>query len=299
MTNGHPQTPARDVVLFEESGDPFDPRRHGAPPIRERIQISGDVYIERLPGELNRHIKSACAFRGYNWDINMHALPTLYAFVRETDDGGAWDAAQQLQIAVSLSRLCHPTSIALEFSGRVFSPGQRHRTDFVVQPSLIAGHGNQAFIPDPGERNWLTEADVANLPALIASFATAPERIRRAAWFHEYAARTEHVAVRFALAVTAIEALVHVERTRSTRQFVVGVTGLARDCGLTFSDGQAEDAYDHRSRYAHGVTVRAAPSQVLIDLEAVLRAALRRALLDATYAATFSVDAAIRAHSPL
>jgi hypothetical protein len=131
------------------------------------------------------------------------------------------------------------------------------------------------------------------------AFGGAPERVRRAAWFHEYAARTEHVPVRLALAAAGIEALVHVERTRSTRQFVVGAAGMAIDCGLRFTEAQAADAYDHRSTYAHGVTVRAAPPPVLIELESVLRSAIRMALLDATYAAVFITDAAIRARFPL
>ena len=117
--------------------------------------------------------------------------------------------------------------------------------------------------------------------------------------FHEYAARTEHVPVRLTLAASGIEALVHVERGRSTRQFVVGATGLADDCRLTFTVAQATDAYDQRSRYAHGTTVRAAPPQVLIDLEGVLRAAISKALLDTTYGAVFASDASIRARFPL
>jgi hypothetical protein len=297
--NGTQELPIRDVVLFEDTGDPFDSRKNDDPPILNRVQLAPELYIERLPAPLNRHVKSACAFRGYNWEIHMDTFPTLYAFVRETNDTGEWDDGQWLQTAVALSRLCNPTSIGLEFAGRVFAPGVRHRTDYVVQPSLIAGHGSQAFVPDPNGRNWLTVADVAPLPALIASFANAPDRVRRAAWLHEYAARTEQVAVRLTLVASGIEALVHVERVRSTRQFVAGATGLANDCGLTFTAAQAEDAYDHRSRYAHGATVRAAPPQVLIDLEAVLRGSIRRALLDAPYGVVFATDATIRARFPL
>jgi hypothetical protein len=298
MANGRAEPNVRDVILFDRTGDPFDPRLDAAPPIRDRIDLGAGVYIERLPEPLNRRIKSACAFRGYNWEIQMDAIPTLYAFVRDTRDADAWDAGEQLQIALALSRLCNPTSMALEYAARVLAPGVR-QADYVIEPALIAGHGNQAFIPDPAGRNWLTPDDVRDLPALIAAFLGAPERIRRAGWFHEYAARTEHVPVRLTLAVTGIEALVHVDRERSTRQFVVGATGLSNDCGLAFTDAQATDAYDQRSRYAHGQTVRAAPPQVLIDLEEVLRAAIKRALLDAAYSAVFADDAAIRARFPL
>jgi hypothetical protein len=289
-----PEPSVRDVVLFESDRAAVDPRWISHPPIRTRIDLGGGVCIQPLPGELSRFVKSACAFRGHNWRIVMHTLPTPYAFVRDLPDGDRWDADQQLQVAIALSRLCNPTSIGLEFAARVYAPGIRHPTEYLVEPSLIAGHGNQAFIPDSAGRNWLTTEDVVDLPAMIAAFATVPERVRRAAWFHEYASRIEHVPVRFALTVTGIEALVHVERWRSTRQFVSGACGLAKDVGLPFTDADATSAYDQRSRYAHGATVHAAAPALLISVEAVLRAALKRTLLDPEYGAVFAEDARIR-----
>jgi hypothetical protein len=299
LTGGTGELPIRDVVLFEGSGEPFDPRRNTSPPIKDRLALGGGVHVERLPAELNRKIKSACAFRGHNWEIHMDTLPTLYTFVREAHDSAPWDEDERLGIAIALSRLCNPTSVAMEFAARVYAPGVRHQTDYVIEPALIAGHGNQAFIPDPDGRNWLTVDDVADLPAMTEAFASAPERVRRAAWFHEYAARTEHVPVRLTLVAAGIEALVHIEKRFSTKQFVVGAVGLATDCGLTFTTAQASDAYDQRSRYAHGVTVRSAPPQVLIELETVLRAAIRKTLRDSSYADIFAADASIRARFPL
>src|SRR4051812_25151525 len=118
MGNGSEESPIRDVVLFEDSGNRFDPRRTDDPPIFNRVQLAPNVFIERLPAQLNRYVKNACAFRGYNWEIRMDTFPTLYAFVRETKDTAEWDDGQLLQTAVSLSRLCHPTSIGLEFAGK-------------------------------------------------------------------------------------------------------------------------------------------------------------------------------------
>ena len=37
-----------------------------------------------------------------------------------------------------------PTSIALEYAARVYAPGVR-QADYVIQPALISGHGNQAL----------------------------------------------------------------------------------------------------------------------------------------------------------
>jgi len=299
MPTGSQEPPVRDLVLFESGRAIADDRWAASPPIRAKIDLGSGVYIERLPSEVNRVVKSACAFRGHNWHIEMDTLPTLYAFARDAPDGDRWDDSQALQVAIALSRLCHPTSIGLEFAARVFAPGVRHSTDYLVEPSLIAGHGNQAFIPDPAGRDWLSPPDVLDLPVMIAAFSAAPERVRRAAWFHEYASRTEHIPVRLTLAVTGIEALVHVERQRSTRQFVAGLCGLSADVGLTFSEDDAFNAYDQRSRSAHGTTVQAEASPLLIEVEVTLRAGLKRALVDLNYGATFADDASIRRRFPL
>jgi hypothetical protein len=295
------EPPVRDFVLFENGGNPFDSRMTEYPPIRGRILLGGGVYIEHLPADLNRKIKSASAFRGYNWDLNMSTLPTFYGFVRDVDNPDErWDQSEALQLAVGLSRLCHPTSIGLEYAVRVYAPGTRFADDYVIEHSLIAGHGNQAFIPDLHGRNWLTPGYVDELPALQARFPQAPDRIKRAAWFFEYAARTEHVPIRLTLVAAGIEALVHVEKIRSTKQFVVGAMGLARDSGITYTQEQAVDAYDRRSRYAHGASIRAvAAPPMLIALEDVLRNALRRAILDTSYGQIFNDDVAIRARFPL
>ena len=290
------EPPIRDVVLFEHYVDrtnlPAEDR-----PIDTRIDLGSALYIDRLPGEINRITKSACLCRGHNWSLTS-ALPTLYAFVMDTEDPDKWDALQRLQTAVALSRICHPTSIGLEWSAKVFARGVR-QADFVIVPSLIDGHGSHAFVSDTSRRNWLTPHDVATLPRLIESLPAAPERVARALWFHEYCARTEHIPIRCALAVTALEALVHVERVRSTRQFVAGVLGMASDCGIPFSQEKAADVYDHRSRYAHGVSVLTDAVPLLNDLETLLRAVLHKLLMDPAYGDIFRSDDSIRRKFPL
>lgn len=281
----------RDVIPFERSV--WGVERQAHPPIEDRVDLGDGIYIEHLPNHLNQKLQDAWAPRGYHWDLHTHTIPVLYAFVRDTVESADWDGDMKLQVAVALSRFCHPTSIGLEYAATVFGPGVRHQ-DYQIRPAMIVGHGNQAFIPDPNGRNWLTPADVADLPAMIAAFATIPARVQRAVWFHEYAARTEQVPVRLTLVATGIEALVHIERHRSTQQFAVGAVGLAADCDLTYTDAQARNAYDRRSRYAHGVSVSGSPNAVLIDLEAVLRAAIRKTLLDPHYAAIFADDAETR-----
>jgi hypothetical protein len=88
---------------------------------------------------------------------------------------------------------------------------------------------------------------------------------------YEYAARTEHVPVRWTLTATAMEALTHVERFRSTHQFVRGATGLAAMCGIAFSEADAKDAYHERSSDAHGATVGPTSPPLLVLMEELVR----------------------------
>jgi hypothetical protein len=73
---------------------------------------------------------------------------------------------------------------------------------------------------DPNSRNWLTVDDVADLPAMTDAFASVPERVRRAAWFHEYAARTEHVPVRLPPRCRRNRGACSSREEVSTKQFV-------------------------------------------------------------------------------
>ncbi len=59
MGNGTLEWPIRDVVLFEDTGYPFDSRKNDDPPILNRVQLAPELYIERFPAPLNRHVKSA------------------------------------------------------------------------------------------------------------------------------------------------------------------------------------------------------------------------------------------------
>lgn len=129
MGNENQEPPIRDVVLFEDTGDPFDPRKNDDPPILNRVQLAPNVYIERLPAPLNRHVKSACAFRGYNWEIHMDTVPTLYAFVRETNDTGEWDDDSGYR------RPLRSRGYAIRHRSVWNSPGACSRQAFVTAPT--------------------------------------------------------------------------------------------------------------------------------------------------------------------
>lgn len=287
-----------DVVLFEGDGDIGRALDSPEPLIQQRVAIGPGLYVSRLEHEVSRETIAACFPRGRRWDIATNTMPTFYGFVRETPKPFQWDHDQVLQQAVALSRLCHPTSIGLEYAAQVrpLPSGA-----WQIIPGLIAGFGNQAFVADVSRRNWLTAHDVKDLPAMLSALKNPalPKRLERALWAYEYAARTEHVPVRWTLTATAIEALTHVERFRSTHQFVRGATGLAAMCGIGFSEADAKDAYHERSSYAHGATVGPASPPLLVLMENLVRAALRKGLLDPAFASTFDSDASVRASFPL
>ena len=102
--------------------------------------------------------------------------------------------------------------------------------------------------------------------------------------------------------------LVHTDRNRNTAQFTQRVPRLASELGISISEADGLDAYDLRSRLAHGVSFVATggspgPSASQIDLydrlEDTLRAAVLRAMRDKSFADIFLDDAQIRHRWPI
>lgn len=123
----------------------------------------------------------------------------------------------------------------------------------------------------------------------------------RALWLHEYASCTLDGAVRWALFVTGIEALVNVAFDKIAKQFTVRSTAIAAECGLQFSKRQATRTYSMRSRVNHGAATSLPEDELdlLIATERVLRTAIRRAIMDRAFAGLFASDAAIEARWPV
>lgn len=204
---------------------------------------------------------------------------------------------------MALLRLAHPTSIFFRYAARI-----RYAADGQVEPvvpGLVTGHGANAFVAGQNHRDWLVEDDLKKLKNLVGHLApnNLPPRVRRAFWYHEFAARTEYVDVRWTLVSTALEALVHTDREQSTKQFKKRVPQLAAEVGLrSFTGGGAETAYDRRSSLAHrqGLASFSGPDRQLYDqIESILHEALKRAVLDPTFAGVFTNETAIRKRWPL
>jgi hypothetical protein len=108
-------------------------------------------------------------------------------------------------------------------------------------------------------------------------------------------------AVRWALFVTGIEALINVAFDKIAKQFTVRSRGIATECGVPFTNRQATRTYSMRSRVDHGSATSLPPDELdlLVATEHVLRTAIRKAILDESFAALFQNDATIEQRWPV
>ena len=105
------------------------------------------------------------------------------------------------------------------------------------------------------------------------------------------------------LVATALEALVHVDQYGSTRQFKCRVSQLATELGVAgMSISEAERAYMHRSKLAHGQHLGqlSSPDRLLYEsMEATLRLAIIRAIEDDRFASVLKDSEKIKKRWPV
>jgi hypothetical protein len=172
-------------------------------------------------------------------------------------------------------------------------------------PGVLRGVGLEAWVAPSHERDWLTEKEANDLADLLARYGTQtlPSRLRRALWYHEYAARTYYSDLRWIFVCTALESLIHTDRHGSTQQFAVRVSALAKNVALDFSEEMGFTAYDLRSRLAHGQhflsDLGSEDFRIYDTMEQILRSVLLKSITDSTFAAQFSRDKRIRDRWPL
>ena|SRR5215469_1207228 len=214
----------RDVAIhtnhniFPLPNQTFD----ATPPASDPFQLANDLWLRKIEAESARIILNLAEPSFYGTPKPVIQFAQLYSFVRETPGPGVpyrWDDDSRLQLCVALSRIIHPTSVSLRYAARI-----RYNSDSSVadiSPADIRGVGIDTYLAETPSRDWLTEFDAVRLRSLLAKLdlSPMPERASRALWYHEYAIRTYYVEIRWVLVATALEALVHVERHPSTRQF--------------------------------------------------------------------------------
>ncbi len=295
-----------DVILFPNSGlagRPFDEilgTRFNLP-----VSLGRDVRLERLQADLAEQIMDACEPRGHNFEPRRQ-YGQLYSFVRENpppEPPNKWDSDHRLQECVAMSRLVRPTSIGFEYSATLsYTPAGELAS---IIPGPVGGFGAQSWIVPTDHGDWLDEEDVAALRELWsqANLSSLPDRLRRALWYHEYAARTSQVAIRWVLLTTGIEALINTGDDRPSRQFVVRFCALAH-CfgGIEVSRSTASLIYGRRSNLAHGedFTILTENDRPLYSLlETVLRVTVGASLNDQAVQQLFSSSDEVKRQWPL
>jgi hypothetical protein len=300
----------RDVVIHTNAGIfGKEGEMKKFPPVQRRIDLSEQIWLGRLEGEVAKTIMDTCEPRVFGIPLPVRQFAQLYSFVRELsapDDIYRWDHDNELTAVVGLSRLIHPTFVGFEYAARV-----GYEADGVKQifPAPIIGISKQAFLSPSRERDWLTDAEASVLRELVPNLRRElPNRIHNALWHHEYASRTYYLDYRWTLVCTGLEALVHTDRNRNTAQFTMRVPRLASELGISISEPEAVEAYDLRSRLAHGVSFLSTgttpiPStsqlQLYDRLEDTLRTAVLRGMRDKGFGDLFRDDAQIRKRWPI
>lgn len=228
------------------------------PPIDQRIDLDDELWIGKIESKLANRVMDACEPPGSFHHSPIRQYGQLYAYVRERiiplADSVGWDEDSRLQSCVAVSRLLHPTTVSFEYAARVVVRLNGELDE--IFPGPVSGLGSEVWLPKTTNyRNWLVPDDLAELRAILRKFPTLkglPERVSRALWYFEYAARTYYLDVRWTLVCIGLEALVHTDRKDSTKQFTNRISQMAREVGVPVTVDDAKSAYESRSSLAHG-----------------------------------------------
>jgi len=300
----------RDVVIHTNSGifgNEEESKRF--PPIQQQIDLSKDIWLGRLDSDTAKLVMDSCEPRVLGAPLPVRQFAQLYSFVRELPDDSdlyRWDEDNELTAVVGLSRLIHPTFIGFAYAARV---GYESNGVKQIFPAQIKGISPEAFLSPNRKRDWLIDSEANQLRDLIPILRQQlPKRIHNALWYHEYAVRTYFLDHRWTLVCTGLEALLHTDRVRNTDQFTKRLPALALELGVNVSEAEAVEAYDLRSRLAHGVSFLSTgtgqnlqTSQLYLydRLEDALRTAVLRGMQDKPFRNIFSDEAQIRKRWPI
>lgn len=277
--------------------------------LTEVVSLGADLWIG--PHLLAERVIAACQPRGENW-TPRHEW-SMYAFWRDgapyAEHGSIrFDVDRRLSNCIQLSRLVRPTSIGFSRAARLITwPDQR----FEIVPAEYQGRGSIAFVANP-EQDWIRDTDIEPIRQLVSMFRpdSLPDRVKRAMLYYEFAHGLHELDVRWPIIVTAAEALVHTDERRKTYgpggmrvtdQFTKRLAKLADlvEC-VDWDEAYLEDAYEHRSSFAHGRGLNGVPEGESVEmyrrLESGLRAALCAAILDPAVARIFETEGSVREH---
>lgn len=295
--------PVSDVVLKVEP----PARIPESMRIRDRFQLGDDLWLVPKDWDLFKAVVPACDPPGQNRGLVSDLRAPAYSIVRTnppSPESSQWDADQRLGLCIALSRLVRPTSIGYEYAVRI--RGRLGELPFSVSPGPVRGFGARAWVSRP-EEDYFRPQDLPAIRDVVAAFFAnrfqPKSRLRQAFWFHEYAALTELVDIRWLFTATALESLLCTDSSQSTRHFTKRLPLLAEAVGAPpFAPKDASRMWALRSALSHGSKhggLDAEDMRVYTAAEEVLQAALRKAVLDLEFRAVFEDASSIQARFPL
>jgi hypothetical protein len=274
------------------------------PPITSRVDLSDEIWIGILDPEMANTVMNTCEPKVYGMVPPARQYAQLYSFVRELPTPTAmhlWDTDNRLAAAIAISRLIHPTYVGFAYAARV---AYQQNIAEQVFPAQIRGISADVMLSANRTRDWLTQADAEVLRELVPLLPMPlPTRVHNAFWHHEYAARTYYLDHRWTLIVTGLEALLNTNKAHNKRQFERRVPQLASELAVSVSEVEAGEAYDLRSKLAHGVSfistgTSQGPSASQVNLydrlEDTLRFAVLRSMRERAFGDVFRDDDNIR-----
>ncbi len=293
-----------DLVMMVDAFGEAEHRPSTLPKhFKEDVQLAEELKISPL-NAIRSDLLEACEPRGINWSPPTKSFGVNYGIVRVDAPNPyfSFDPDRRLWTCVQLSRLVRPTSIGMAKGGRVTLDESGKVTRFA--PSRLEGCAGRSWVADTNA-NWLRDEDIPPIKELLQKFdaKALPERVLQALWQHEFIHQMYFVDVRWPLAATGLESLIHTDKFQSTKQFVQRLLGVQETLGISLADEPTlERLYDRRSAVAHGKRLGDLDPQTRTDyliLEELLRTVVRGAILDPKIASLFENPATIRSEWPV
>lgn len=289
-----------NIVIHTNAGIYDQPELETNPPVKAKILIVPDLWIEKLNNSEAHKIMDACEPPGFEYSCKRQ-YTQMYSIVRCVSDDQEWDSDGSIQAIIALSRLIHPTTISYEYSAIVIRDSQGNISRVI--PGPVSGSGSEAFVSDDDMGNWLTETEINELKDLFTAYKrnSLMRPVSTCLWYYEYCSWQKYIDIRWTLVSTALESIVHTGRHRSTKQFTARIPELAKIVGMIIQEQQAEQFYDLRSSLVHcGLgDLTTDNKQLYCLMEELLRQVIKKSIIDPEFSAFLADRDQIQSTWPL
>lgn len=270
----------------------------------KRIDLTSDIWIERLDTDLAKNVQTACEPADFNFNKDPDDRH-LYAFVSTIPDyePSQYAGMTTLLGMIGLSRLVKPTSTGMRYCAMVWNSASPSPTIKAIQM-----WGVSLDVPVSTKEDWLTVQDGEVLKKLVPWLTEKmPDRVHRAYWNYDDAMRTYYLDRRLPSVVAGLEGLINTDRDENKKQFTKRSLQLANKLQVAISELELSTAWNLRSQLVHAqsflfglgnVLPQTEHSPLYQKLEELLRSSVRRCLLDDTFRAQFIDAPAVRSNFP-